>query len=630
MHRFVLLAPALSLALALACRTGKIDTGEGDTGAATSDTAEEECGVYPEGGIPVDSSCTYVPPLGAMNFGTEWTMSTFSEYPDHVKSYASPMVGQLTDDNGDGAVNDLDTPDIAVVFDSREDWRGVLRVLSGDGTGPHFSAYEMKLGNDSYWPYRYAVPALGDADGDGSPDIALLLYDDNTCYLGLAGADGALKWVYTAESLPCRSHAPSMVDMEGDGDVEVTVGHLILRGANGVLQGRGDGGRAFHADYYNSGYISVPIDLDGDGIQELVTGSHIYSPTGQTICEMGFPDGYPAVADLNADGKGEIIVTGNEWVRIFDGGCNLIAAWTTAGYGFGGPATIADFDGDGAPEFTVADKTRFSLYEVDGTMVWSLVIDETSSGATASSVFDFDGNGAAEVVYGDQEALWVLDGRTGQILLEDPSHTSGTVHEYPLIVDVDGDGNAEIVVTNSKEKSGIYVVGEVDDNWVSARMLWNQHAYNIVNVDPLLHIPAQPVANWPQHNNFRQGAPGDMNPQGSPDLTLVGERVCQEDCGLDVTVVMQAANQGLARIGGGIRVELFGEEADGTRTLLESEAITTVLLAGRTAPGFLWEYTLAEVVPYVSLVGVVQAVDTANECSDANNEVVLDLTGLCE
>jgi hypothetical protein len=69
---------------------------------------------------------------------------------------------------------------------------------------------------------------------------------------------------------------------------------------------------------------------------------------------------------------------------------------------------------------------------------------------------------------------------------------------------------------------------------------------------------------------------------------------------------------------------------DGTRTLLESEAITSVLLAGGTATGFLWEYTLLELLPYANLVSVVKAVDTANECNDANNEVVLDLTGLCE
>ncbi|MEE2752279.1 MAG: VCBS repeat-containing protein [Myxococcota bacterium] len=625
-----LMAIASVCLLLLSCRTDKQDSGGVDSGAATDDTSLDACEQYPAGSVPVDTTCSYVPPNGSMNFEVEWAITAFSEYPKHVKSYASPMVGQLTDDNADGAINDLDTPDIAAVFDSREDWKGVLRVISGDGSGPHFSIHDQKWNGVTYWPYRYAIPALGDADGDGQPDIALTVYDDTACYLALADRTGTLQWVYTAEALECRSHAPALVDMEGDGAVEVTMGHLVLRGGNGVLKGRGDGGRGYHEAYFNSGFISVPIDLDGDGVQELVAGSHVYAPDGTTQCETGFPDGYPAVADIDGDGKGEFVVTGNEWVRIFDSSCNLVAAWLTEGTGYGGPATIADFDGDGSPELTVADKTRFSLYEMDGSLVWTLPINETSSGATASSVFDFDGDGDAEVVYGDEQALWVLDGRTGEIILEDTSHTSGTVHEYPLIVDVDGDGNAEIVVTNSDTTSGLYVVGEKDDNWVGARLLWNQHAYNIVNIDPLLRVPTQPVSNWPTYNNFRQGAPGALGPQGSPDLIIVGERVCQSDCGEGITVVMQVANQGLERIGGGVRLELYGESIEGDRTLIESETITEVLLSGRAAPGLLWEYTLEEAVVYSKLVGVVRAVTTTNECDDTNNEVELDLAGLCE
>ncbi len=616
--------------LLLSCRTDKQDSGGADSGAANNDTALDQCRQYPAGSVPIDTTCSYVPPNGSMNFEVEWAITAFSDYPKHVKSYASPMVGQLTDDNSDGAINDLDTPDIAAVFDSREDWRGVLRVISGDGSGPHFSVHDQKWNGVTYWPYRYAVPALGDADGDGQPDIALTVYDDTSCYLALADKTGTLQWVYTSEALECRSHAPAMVDMDGDGAIEVTMGHLVLRGGNGVLKGRGVGGRGYHEDYFNSGYISVPIDLDGDGVQELVTGSHVYAPDGTTKCETGFPDGYPAVADIDGDNKGEFVVTGNEWVRIFDSSCNLVAAWLTEGTGYGGPATIADFDGDGSPELTVADKTRFSLYEMDGSLVWSLPINETSSGATASSVFDFDGDGDAEVVYGDEQALWVLDGRTGQIILEDPNHTSGTVHEYPLIVDVDGDGNAEIVVTNSNATSGLYVVGEKDDNWVGASLLWNQHAYNIVNIDPLLRVPSQPASNWPTYNNFRQGAPGPLGPQGSPDLIIVGERVCQSDCGEGITVVMQVANQGLERIGGGVRLELYGESIEGVRTLIESETITEVLLAGRAATGLLWEYSLEEVAAYSKLVALVRPVTTTNECDDTNNEIELDLTGLCE
>ena len=121
-----------------------------------------------------------------------------------------------------------------------------------------------------------------------------------------------------------------------------------------------------------------------------------------------------------------------------------------------------------------------------------------------------------------------------------------------------------------------------------------------------------------------------MGPQGSPDLVIVGERVCQSDCGEGITVVLQVANQGLERIGGGVRVELYGESIEGVRTLIESETITEVILAGRAAPGLLWEYSLEEAVVYSKLVAVVRPVTTANECDDTNNEVEMDLRGLCE
>ena len=65
---------------------------------------------------------------------------------------------------------------------------------------------------------------------------------------------------------------------------------------------------------------------------------------------------------------------------------------------------------------------------------------------TGSSVFDFEGDGAAEVVYADEETLWILDGATGQVELAWDEHDSGTRFEYPTIVDIDKDGSAEILL----------------------------------------------------------------------------------------------------------------------------------------------------------------------------------------
>jgi hypothetical protein len=63
--------------------------------------------------------------------------------------------------------------------------------------------------------------------------------------------------------------------------------------------------------------------------------------------------------------------------------------------GSGGPPTVADFDGDGAPEIGVAGGTSYAVYDGDGTVQWSRPTQDISSAITGSSVFDFNGDLAA-------------------------------------------------------------------------------------------------------------------------------------------------------------------------------------------------------------------------------------------
>src|SRR5690606_2696990 len=80
---------------------------------------------------------------------------------------------------------------------------------------------------------------------------------------------------------------------------------------------------------------------------------------------------------------------------------------------------------------------------------WARAVEDDSSRATSSSVFDFNGDGAAEVAYNDECYFRVYDGASGGIYLAIPS-LSRTVIESPVVADVDNDGNAEIVtVTNT-------------------------------------------------------------------------------------------------------------------------------------------------------------------------------------
>src|SRR5205085_11574491 len=105
-------------------------------------------------------------------------------------------------------------------------------------------------------------------------------------------------------------------------------------------------------------------------------------------------------------------------------------------------------------------------------------VQDYSSAVTGSSVFDFEGDGAAEVVYADEQTLWVYDGGSGAVELALDSHSSGTLMEYPLIVDVDHDGAAEIVVASNDYafagSHGITAIGDARGTWAPGRPIWNQ------------------------------------------------------------------------------------------------------------------------------------------------------------
>ena len=163
------------------------------------------------------------------------------------------------------------------------------------------------------------------------------------------------------------------------------------------------------------------------------------------------------------------------------------------GGGYGGPPTIADVDGDGQPEIGVAgvDPT-YVVFEADGSVRWTKVQLLMAPLVTGSSVFDFEGDGTAEIVYGDELFLRIYRGVDGAVLYALPKGSS-TAYEFPLVADVDADGNAEIVAVASYfefgSQTGIFVIGDANDTWVPTRQIWNQHTYHVTNVNDDGTIP---------------------------------------------------------------------------------------------------------------------------------------------
>ena len=79
--------------------------------------------------------------------------------------------------------------------------------------------------------------------------------------------------------------------------------------------------------------------------------------------------------------------------------------------------------------------------------IWSFGTNDMS-GSTGITAFDFDGNGIREIVYRDQSTLRVINGnRSTPLNYATEAVASSTWGEYPIVADLNNDGQAEIAVT---------------------------------------------------------------------------------------------------------------------------------------------------------------------------------------
>ena len=384
---------------------------------------------------------------------------------------ATPAVGDVS---GDGI------PDVVVSVYGASSSNTILVALSGDDGSLLWSIG----GADA--PHEFGGVALGNLDP--SDDALEIVYKRRTGGLRVVDGDGVttLADLTTGSAAAIRIAAPSLADMDHDGNIEVVVGCHIASfepmGAGWTLRTRFDGGQCAEP---SQTFQATPIaNLDDDPELEITTGGLAYKLDGTLLwpaSASGAAHGLVAVADLDVDGKPEVITVRSGTVVVRDGATGVVrigpgGTWYDAtvpipGGGNGGAPTVADFDGDGKPEIASAGQGAYAVYDPDclaappraggdcapattNLLRWSAPTQDISSSVTGSSVFDFQGDGVNEVVYNDECWLHVYDGRTGDdVLMEPRPNSSRTAVEYPLVVDVDRDGNSEIVVPANNDQA---------------------------------------------------------------------------------------------------------------------------------------------------------------------------------
>lgn len=619
-------------------------------------------------------TCAYEPEFEEIEVALEWS------YVDD-QSISIPTVADLDQDG---------VPEVVVVTtaDAGDGYEaGDLVVLDGS-TGLLKWRIDHGVGG-AVGPHGRSTAGIADVDGDDLPDVVYAGRPSGGSTIYAYDGMGNLLWSsHDAEGdayeFDVVNGAPSFANFDDDAGAEVVFGAAVIDNDGLVVwdEGGGGAGAAVGTNSAYTGGISAIVDLDGDGVSEIVSGRNAWTVDWQpgvvptvTLTELwdaGAPDGYPAIADLDQDGDPEVVLTASGTVRVLAGDSGLgwcgvdptdamcmvdptlrTAAIAIPGGGRGGPPTIADFDGDGRPEIAAAGGSSYSVYDLAragedlvvpmgdpvpeaGSVYvrWTQATQDQSSNATGSSVFDFQGDGIAEVVYADECYLRVYSGDDGTVILEEPN-SSATIHEYPLVVDADGDGNSEILVVANdvanncgaidgyEPRHGVFLYGDAFDRWVQTRRVWTSHTYHVSNVTSAGNYPATETDNWttPGLNNYRQNVQGE-GVFNAPDLAIelaVGLSDCLDE---QLLLIATVRNIGALGVPAGIAVELYeGVDAGGV-------AIGTMQTDAPLLPGAFVELVWAvQANPgddarsfYVVVDGAAVEDGLVAECDESNNE----------
>ncbi len=342
-------------------------------------------------------------------------------------------------------------------------------------------------------PYSSAKPyfKIGDIDGDGKPDIVLLNPGLNTVSVLLnTSTTGVVSFAasidFTTNTTP---HGFSIVDMDGDGKLDIVVGNS---GSNGtplsvLLNTSSIGSVSFAAKFdipasSNNAEELTVADFDGDG-----------KPDIGYISTLGFT----VHVIQNTSAIGSLSFT----ARVFS---DLIAVSLKT-------IISADFDGDGKIDLAALKNTSTSTAityrntSIPGTITFAASVQIATGNTTADiTAGDIDGDGKPDLIStntgGSNVATSFNTSTIGTISFA--TRVGNAVGTNPICVvmgDIDGDGKPDLAVS----------VASIN----TAYVLRNHSVSGAIALAAKVGIP---VTSSPSYLAFC-----DFDGDGKPDLAIV-------------------------------------------------------------------------------------------------------------
>lgn len=361
---------------------------------------------------------------------------------------------------------------------------------------PSESTFEPELvwewqGSSEYPSYRgvLVTPIVADVNHDGASDVLVIAYEDAPAAFGgsipgfgilcaLSGAgdcEGGSREIFctdpadTTHLLNSWGHL-AVADLDAtDGVNELTIIAGLHNGASG-----GEGLVAYsetgeflweaqtpagaRSDVFMYGGAVTIADLNGDGRAEIIVGGSVFDPDGNQVWNSatrhaGNAGFGPISVAINLDAMpGDLeVVTGNTAYEA-DG----TLRWSASAIIGDGYAAVADFNGDDSPEIVVVSAGSVAVLAADGTAFAPTLALNTlrvegaavSGRGGAPTISDIDGDGRPEIGLATANAYVTLR-VTAEALIEAawvvPVNDASSNITASAMFDFDGNGITEVV-----------------------------------------------------------------------------------------------------------------------------------------------------------------------------------------